>query len=106
MNHHLNDLYIRRGRLLERIANQRTTLARDVRPVRSTLYATDRLLAYVRAATDYVSEHPGMATIAIAALFIIKPRLVWRWTKRTFFVWQTWRTVRNKWLVFGSRAGS
>ena len=106
MNLRLNDLHLRRGRLLERIANQRATLAKDAQPVRSALYTADRLLAIVCVGVDQVKRHPGLAALAVAVFFIARPRRIWRWSKRAFFAWQTWRTVRNKLLVLGLRSGS
>ncbi len=106
MNHRLNDLHMRRGRLLERIANQRATLGRESQPVRSALFTADRLLAIVCVGVDQVKRHPGLAALAVAAFFIARPRRIWRWGKRAFFAWQTWRTVRNELLVLGLRAGS
>lgn len=106
MNHRLNDLHLRRGRLLERIANQRATLAQAAQPVRSTLNTADRLLAIVCVGVDQVKRHPGLAALAVAAFFIARPKRIWRWSKRAFFAWQTWRAVRNKLLVLGLRAGS
>jgi hypothetical protein len=106
MNHRLNDLHLRRGRLLERIANQRATLTQEVQPVRSALFTADRLLDIVYVGVDHVKRHPGLAALAVAAFFIARPRRIWRWSKRAFFVWQTWRAVRNKLLVLGLRAGS
>ncbi|MFZ4535855.1 YqjK-like family protein [Propionivibrio sp.] len=102
MNHRLIELHLRRGRLLERIANQRAALARNAQPVRVALHTTDRMLAYLRSGADYVKQHPGSAMLAVAALIIIKPGLVWRWSKRVFFAWQTWRTVREKLQALGS----
>ena len=106
MNHRLNDLHLRRGRLLERIANQRATLAQEVQPVRSALYTMDRLLAIVYVGVDQVKRYPGLAALVVAAFFIAKPKRIWRWSKRAFFAWQTWRTVRNKLWVLGLRSGS
>lgn len=106
MNHQLNDLYVRRGRLLERIATQRVDLSREAQPVRAVLGTADHLLGYARVAANYVLQHPGIAALALAALFITKPRRVWRWTKRAFFAWQTWRTVRTRLRASGLRAGS
>ena len=106
MNHRLNDLHLRRGRLLERFANQRATLAQEVQPVRSALYTADRLLAIVCVGVDHVKRYPSLAALAVAAFFIARPRRIWRWSKRAFLAWQTWRAVRNKLLVLGLRSGS
>lgn len=106
MNHRLNELLLRRGRLLERIAYQRATLAHEAQPVRSALDTADRLLAVVCAGVDQVKRHPGLAAMAVAAFFISRPSRIWRWSKRAFFAWQTWRAVRNKLSVLGLRARS
>ena len=44
MNRQLNELHLRRGRLLERIAAQRADLERDLRPVRASLSRVDRVI--------------------------------------------------------------
>jgi hypothetical protein len=106
MNRRLNDLHFRRGRLLERVANQRAALSREARPVRDSLARTDRLVARVRSLTAYVKQHPSIVTLAVAVLFITKPRRVWRWSKRGFIAWRTWRVVRENFLEPGLRARS
>ena len=106
MIHRLNELHLRRGRLLERIATQRTVLSREMQPVRVALYATDRVLVRVRSATDCVKRHPGLVALAVAALFILKAKRIWRWTRRGFLLWQTWRSVSSRLSAFGLRARS
>jgi hypothetical protein len=105
MNRRLNELHLRRGRLLERIATQRASLGRDTLPVRASLYRADRLIGGVRSVADYLKQHPSVMGLAVAALFIIKRDRAWRWAKRGFFAWRTWRLVRDKFLEFGLRAG-
>jgi|ERR1035437_4144215 hypothetical protein len=106
MNHRLNELHLRRGRLLERIASQRVALSREVQPVRASLFKVDSLLARAHAATNYIKRHPSIAVLAVSALFIMKTGRVLGWAKRGFLAWQTWRTIRDRFLEFGERAGS
>jgi len=100
MNQQLNELHLRRGRLLERIAAQRATLSHEAQPVRATLERTDRLLERVRAGVDYVRTHPtGIAALALAALLVVKPKRALRWSLRAFSAWQTWRVMRDRFAV-------
>lgn len=104
MNHRLSELHIRRGRLLERIATQRAALSRDAQPVRASLYTADRLVARVHSVVDYVKQHPGVAGLAVAALVALRAERVWRWGRRAFFAWQTWRVFSDKLTGLASRA--
>lgn len=101
MNHRLNELHLRRGRLLERIAMQRAALDRQLEPVRATLDTTDRLLARVRSSIDYLKAHPAIVALAFGALLIIKPRRTLRWSRRAYAVWQTWRVLRDRAMAIG-----
>jgi hypothetical protein len=105
MNQQLIDIGIRRGRLLERIASQRTALARQLEPVRSVLSVADRGLASLRTATDSVRQHPGLALAALTLLAIVKPRRAWRWARRGFVAWRAWLALRDQLEVFGLRSG-
>jgi len=104
MNPGLNELHLRRGRLLERIAAQRAALRRDAQPVCAALYKTDRVLARVRSVVDYIRQHPSIAALAVAALFVIKGGRVWRLAKRGFVAWRIWQTFSNKLAVLRSRS--
>lgn len=99
MNHLLSDLHVRRGRLIERIATQRATLGREMRPAYNLLYKVDRLVVRVHLIIDYVKQHPSVVVLGVAGLFFIKIERAWRWAKRGFFAWQTWRALCNRVLV-------
>ncbi len=103
MNHQLNEIHLRRGRLLERIAGQRTALSRDLQPVRASLSKVDRVVGRIRSVTDYIKRHPSIAALAVAGLFAIKTERAWRWTKRAFFAWRAWRAFGDKLTILGSR---
>lgn len=101
MNQDPIDLALERGRLLERIGMQRQTLGQQLQPVGRALHAADRTLATVRNATDYLGQHPEMVTAAVALLVVLKPARAWRWTRRGFFVWRTWRLLRREMSALG-----
>ena len=105
MQQRINDLHLRRGRLLERIAGQRSTLTQDLRPFLAPLGTTDRLLARLRAGTDYLKRRPGILVLAGAVLVAAKPSRVWRWTRRGLFAWQSWRALRGRLYAHADRAG-
>lgn len=96
MNHGLSELHLRRGRLLERIAAQRAAMRRDAQPVYAALYRTDRVLARVQAAVDYVKKHPSIAILATAGLFFVRGKGVWGLAKRGFLAWKIWQTFSKK----------
>jgi hypothetical protein len=95
MDKRLIELHQQRGRLIERIAMQRVTLARELAPVRATLDTTDRALAAVRDSVCYLRQHPAAVAALAAALFALKPRMLWRWLQRGFLVWRSWRALRG-----------
>ena len=97
MNQQLNDLHLRRGRLLERIASQRAALSEQVEPVHAALDRTDHFLGRVYAAAYYLRTHPvGVAVLALGTVYLVKPGRAWRWSARAFSAWQTWRLVRDR----------
>lgn len=106
MSRRLIELHLRRGRLLERIAHQRASLAREVPPVRAALSTADRLVAGVRAGVVFVKHHPSIVTLVVATLVVLKPGRIGRWTRRAYFAWKTWRTLRKTFPMFDVKAGS
>jgi hypothetical protein len=104
MNQRLVDISLRRGRLLERISVQRAQLAREIQPVRQALYTVDRAAAVVRSASDYLKRHPGQVAAVVGLLAIMKPRRLWRWARRGFLAWRTWRSVNAQMINFGLRS--
>ncbi|MCB1932807.1 MAG: YqjK-like family protein [Candidatus Accumulibacter sp.] len=101
MNQALIDLAVERGRLLERISNQRQMLRRELQPVGNALHGADRAVATVRKGSRYIKDHPEMVGVGVAVLIVVQPRRVWRWTKRGYFAWRTWRTLRQQMAEFG-----
>ncbi|WP_300449184.1 YqjK-like family protein [Accumulibacter sp.] len=95
------DLAVRRGRLLERISMQRGTLGQQLQPVGDALRTVDRGLAGVRRGRDYLGQHPEIVVAGAAALVVLQPKRLWRWTRRGFFFWRTWRLLRRQLHALG-----
>jgi hypothetical protein len=97
----LVNLHLKRGQLVERIAQQRATLAREAAPLKAACDTADWLLATVRdtlrQASQLVQRHPAATAGLVAALIALKPRRVVRWLGRTLLVWRSWRSLRQ-WL--------
>lgn len=95
MDQQLIELHLKRGQLLERIAMQRATLARQVVPVRVALDTADRAIVLVREGVRYVRQHPAGVAALVAVTVALRPRVVWRWLQRGFFIWRSWRAARG-----------
>ncbi|MGB8884081.1 MAG: YqjK-like family protein, partial [Azonexus sp.] len=89
------ELALRHGALRERIAAQRQALASHADPLASALVGVDRALAGV----DWLKAHPAAVGVAVVVAVAASPKRAWRWTKRAFFVWRGWRSVRNSLLA-------
>jgi hypothetical protein len=85
----------RHGALRERIAAQRRTLASHVAPLESALGGVDKALAGM----EWLKAHPEAVGVAVAVAVVASPKRAWRWTKRAFFIWRGWRSVRNSLLA-------
>lgn len=91
----LIELERERGRLLERVAIQRSQLSAQFVPVAQLLQLGDRVAQTVQAGRDFVRQHPwAMGTLG-ALMLLRRPRSLGRWAKRGLLVWRTWRSARN-----------
>jgi hypothetical protein len=89
------ELALRLGALRERIAAQRQTLVSHAGPLESALGGVDKALA----AADWLKAHPAAVGVAVAVAVAASPKRAWRWSRRAFFVWRGWRSVRNSLLA-------
>ena len=72
MNRQLDELLLRRGRLLERIARQREVLRDDFVPVSAALGKADSAVAGVRSFVDTIRRHPIVTTVVAASVVMFK----------------------------------
>ena len=100
MDQRLTELHLKRGRLLEHIAMQRNTLARQVAPLRVALDTADRVIAVVRDTARFVRQHPAGVAALVAVTVVLRPRGVWRWLQRGLLVWRSWHALHRLLPVF------
>lgn len=103
MQNRLTELQLQRGRLLERIAHQRTTLATQARPVARALHVGDRLTDWLERCRQFTLQHPVAVVAALGAVVILRPSGVMRWTRRSLFAWRSWHALRGALPGFVSR---
>lgn len=89
------ELALKQGRLQERIASQRATLATQMQPISSALETADVVIATGRSGVNYVKRHPGQVGAAFAILAVIRPKRVWQWGRRAFIAWSLWRKLQG-----------
>jgi hypothetical protein len=95
MNRRLDDLLLRRGRLIERIAGQREAISRDFAPIGAALGKVDLAAAGVRSGLAYLHRHALAASALVGALLIFRGKGTWPWVKRAFSLWRSWRALHR-----------
>ena len=94
MQQRLIELQLQRGRLLERIANQRHDLAQAGAPVAFALHVGDRISDWIDRGKRFSLAHPVAVGLAVLVLVVLRPTGAVRWTRRGFMLWRTWTTFR------------
>lgn len=87
----LLELAERRGELTAHIAMQRAAIAAHAGPVARLLGTADRAIE----GTHWLKRHPQVVLAFVAGLAVVRPRRAWRWAKRAFFLWRSWKTLRT-----------
>ncbi|MDR2112787.1 MAG: YqjK-like family protein, partial [Candidatus Accumulibacter sp.] len=95
MSRRFDELLLRRGRLIERIAGQRAALRRDSEPVARALGKVDFAIAGVRSGIGYLRRHVLTASAVAGVFLIFRGKASLRWAGRAFSLWQSWRALRN-----------
>lgn len=86
----------KRGRLLAQIAAQRQTLAGQVAPVVAALAVADQGLDLLDRAKRCIQRQPAIVGAAVALLFVLRPRRLFRWSRRAWLLWKTIGTLRQR----------
>jgi len=89
--------------LLERIANQRHTLALQIRPVTRSLHVGDQVRSWLDQGKLFALRYPLTLAAVVAVVVVLRPAVVLRWTRRGFFAWRTFTAVRSALPSFLSR---
>ena len=95
MQQRLIELQLQRGRLLERIANQRDALGQHTKPLVRVLQLGDRVADIAGQCKRTVIENPLTTAAVLVTVLVMRPRRVMRWAQRGFIAWRSWNTVRS-----------
>lgn len=95
MDQRLIDLYVQRGRLRERIGVQRAQVARELAPLGAALQTVDRGRLLLHQARLWLVAHPALATTAVVALLVWRPRAVLRTVRSGFALWRNWSRLKE-----------
>ena len=93
MQTRLIELHQQRGRLQERIAQQRRQLREQMLPLQGALALPQRIRQAPQQTIAFAQQHPLAVGGLIAALVVLRPRVVLRWAGRAVAAWRTWRSV-------------
>lgn len=74
----------KREDLINRSAQQRLALRRDIEPWRVPMALTDRSITALR----YVRRHPQWMVGIVIVLTLARPARAWKWLERGLIVWQ------------------
>lgn len=82
------------------LKKQRLQIASD--DLRARFGDNARGLAPVFGAVDtardgvaWIRQRPEIPVAVLVVLLVARPRVVWRWSRRAFVAWQTWRRTRR-----------
>ena len=86
---------LQRGRLLERITQQRAALAIELAPVAGALNTADQVIAGAEKTRRWIGENPVIVGIGLVALLIWRPKGALKLAKNSMVSWRTLRLIRR-----------
>ena len=92
MNARLSAIGAKRARLIERAAFEREDVVQTLQLWSQPLGFIDRCLA----AVNYVVSRPPLLAGAAVLLALLRPRSAFRWARRAWGLWQTYRWLTKK----------
>jgi hypothetical protein len=91
----INSRAVQRGRLLERIAQQRAVLSADLAPIILALEAADQVIQGAEKTRRWISDNPVIAGAGLIALLIWRPKGLVKLAKNGAISWRALRLVRR-----------
>jgi len=105
MSRGVDEILLRRGRLIERIAGQRAALRRDFVPVAAALGRVDAARARVNAGIDWIGRHALAASAVACLVMAFKGKAALRLAAKSFTLWKSWRWLRRSLRDLEKRLG-
>lgn len=85
------ELALKKQRLQLQAAAQRVRILHAIESVSPAFGAADK----VRTAVRWAKAHPEVIVGAGITLLVVRPRALFRWAKRGFFIWEGLRRLRG-----------
>lgn len=92
MNERLFAIELRRARLIERAAREREDVSAAMQAWSRPLGFIDRCVEAVR----FVAARPPLVAGVALVLVLLRPRRAFRWARRAFGLWQSYRWLAKK----------
>ena len=92
MNARLLAVEVKRARLIERAARERAAVAHTLQSWAQPLGFADRCVAAVR----FVIARPPLVAGAVLVFALLRPRRAFKWARRTWGIWQSYRWLTQK----------
>lgn len=92
----LNERAVKRGRLLERISQQRIALAASCTPIAEALNTANQVVEGAERTRRWVSENPLAVGLGLFVLVVWRPKGMLKLAKNGFLGWRSLRFVRQK----------
>lgn len=86
---------VQRGRLLERINQQRAVIATELSPVIAILNTADQVVEGAEKTRRWIGDNPIIVGIGLIALLIWRPKSALRLAKNGAVGWRTLRLIRR-----------
>ncbi|MFW9611255.1 MAG: YqjK family protein [Fluviibacter sp.] len=91
---------IQRGRLLERITQQRLALSVSNAPLCDALNTVDQVIEGAERTRRWVTENPLTVGVGLLALVIWRPKGALKLAKNGVLGWRAWRLARQQLRAF------
>lgn len=92
MNPRLAAIEVKRARLMERAAREREDVATALQSFSRPLGFVDRCVGALR----FVLARPALVAGIGLVLLVLRPRRTFKWARRAFGVWQSYRWLTRK----------
>ncbi len=92
----LTERAVQRGRLLERINQQRTALALSCAPVVDALNTADHVVEGAERTRRWIGENPIVVGIGLFMLVLWRPKGALKLASKGLLGWRTLRLIRQK----------
>jgi hypothetical protein len=92
----LTERAVQRGRLLERISQQRTALTVSCAPLAEALHTADQVVEGAERTRRWIGENPIAVGVGLFILVLWRPKGALKIASKGLLGWRTFRLIRQK----------